>query len=114
MQSPEAQGKIVLDKLDYLDQRRRKVAERFPELKQAFDYHFLHMIVALAKSPSATEESILISKKLLQDYRKERPRCRVEIPLLMQLMKVAYTDTQKLLGRRTPPFPKEDNDHYFR
>lgn len=90
--------KILLDKVDYLSARRIKVAARYPELKAAFDYHYLNMMVILSADPAATEDSIRYIRSSLRSYFREGSFCKTEFTLAYKLLRLMLLPPKKLLG----------------
>lgn len=97
----ESQEKIILDKLDYLEKRRRKIVTKYPELKQAFDYHFLSMLVILSRDKAATEESIKVTKYMLKQYFLGDKHCKIDFALRIQLLGIQYQGIDKILQKRS-------------
>lgn len=93
----ESQQKIVLDKLEYLEKRRKRVIAKFPELKQDFDYHYLSMLVILSKDIATTEKSIKQTQYMLKKYFVEKEHCKVEFSLRKQLFLLQHRSYKKLL-----------------
>ena len=97
MYTESSQQKIVLDKLEYLDKRRRAVISNFPELKQIFNEHYLNMLLSLSQDPYLTSQSIREIKKLLNEFFQERDSCRIPLGLKFELWKLQYSSEKKLL-----------------
>ena len=97
MYTENSQQRIVLDKLDYLDKRRRKVISVFPELAQTFNEHYLNMLLILSKDPYSTGQSIKEIKQLLNEYFHERNNCRIPWGLKFELCKLRYGSVNRLL-----------------
>ena len=57
--------RTILDKLDYLQKRRKNVTDRFPILKPDFEKHYVNMLLWLAFDSYSTEESIRQIKELV-------------------------------------------------
>lgn len=68
MLNPQAGQQRMLDRVDYMDKRRRNVGRRFPELKQAFDTEFLDAMVYFTAYPENTLVSLAQIKKALRNY----------------------------------------------
>lgn len=112
MRSSESSQKILLDKVDYLSSRRKKVAARFPELKKIFDYHYLNMMVILSTDAAATESSIRYSRKSLREYFWERNFCRVEFTLAIKLLRLMTLSPEKLLHGVRPAAEKQTEPYF--
>lgn len=98
--SDATQKRIIMDKLDYLVKRRRNVLARFPALRQAFDYHYLTMLVLLAQEHAATKESIEETKRLLKAYAGEGKCCKMELALFRKLVWLRFAGVNTILNRR--------------
>ena len=88
MYSPESGKQILKDRIDYLSKRRTNVIARFPELREAFDRHFVEMMVILSRDPLATKESNTTIKHQMRTYFKEKNHTPIDMrlwPALLQL-----------------------------
>ena len=103
MLSPASARRIVMDRLDYLPQRRKAIISRFPELRRDFDVNFLDLMLNLAISPFATKESLLRQKALLRAYRKEPGRTFPPKDLWIGLFRLRFLPVGRLLNRRKQP-----------
>ena len=113
MKSPAAQAQRLMDKLDYLSQRRVRIAARFPELKQAFDYHYLNMLLLIARDEGATAEVVRRVKQMIGAYFREGKSCKMELSLKMQLRRLQWGSTKKLLRQNPTSLNTEDSHNYF-
>lgn len=96
----ESQQKIILDKLEYLEKRRTKIVEKYPELKQDFEHHFLSMLVILSRDAFATEESIKVTQHMLKQYFLGDKHCRIDFTLRKQLFWLQHLSVDKILQKR--------------
>lgn len=96
------QARIILDKLEYLEKRRKNVIGRFPELKQVFENHYLEMILFLVKDPYITEKEILFIKKVLNAFFDEKVHHRISLSLQIDVKMVQHCSTKVLLKQRKP------------
>lgn len=88
MCSPESGRQIVKDRIDDLSKRRVNVIARFPELRQAYDRHFVEMMIILSRDPVATRETDTMIKHQLCAYVKEKNHTSIDIhlwPAIVQL-----------------------------
>ena len=95
------QRRIILDKLDYLEKRRKHVLARFPQLRQEYDYHYLTMLVLLSAEPSASSESIDQTKRMLKFYLREGRICKMEFSLFRKLAWLLLAGEEAILRKRT-------------
>lgn len=101
MLSPLFREQIVLDRIDYLNKRRRKVLERFPELRGEFDVHYVNTLLALSKSSDNTLKSLDFLKAQIQSYLQEKEKTRLGPGAWFVLQKMVHTDSKKLLKKCT-------------
>lgn len=113
MKSPAAQAQRLMDKLDYLSQRRVRIAARFPELKQDFDYHYLNMLLLIARDEGATSDVVSRVRRMIKAYFKEGNPCKMELSLRLQLRKVQWSSPEKLLKKKNPAKEKNEIYNYF-
>lgn len=95
MYSPESGKQIVKDRIDYLSKRRINVIARFPELREAFDRHFVEMMVILSRDPLATKESNTMIKHQMRTYFKEKNHTPIDIRLWPALLQIWCGLTKK-------------------
>lgn len=113
MVSPTSARQIVSDRIDYLSKRRRSVIGRFPQLRPAYDNHFLNMMILLSRDPNATAEHILAIRQHLKHYFQEKKHTRPEYHLLPALVKLMLFRPESILSRRKPVQPAEHPDSFF-
>lgn len=99
--------RTVIDKLDYLEKRRKNVISRFPELRQDFEAQYLDMLLWVAKDPYMTGEGICLIKKMLNNYFGEKNHCRIKLPLLLKIKELQYLPVEVLLKQRNQIIPEE-------
>ena len=95
MYSPESGKQIVKDRIDYLSKRRINVITRFPELREAFDRHFVEMMVILSRDPLATKESNTMIKHQMRTYFKEKNYTPIDMRLWPALLQIWCGLTKK-------------------
>ena len=110
---PAAQAKRLMDKLDYLPQRRVKIAARFPELKQAFDYHYLNMLLLIARDEGATSYVVSRVRRMIKAYFKEGKPCKMELSLRLQLRMLQWSSPKKLVKQKAASPKPDDGHNYF-
>lgn len=113
MKSPAAQAQRLMDKLDYLSQRRVRIAARFPELKQDFDYHYLNMLLIIARDEGATAKVISRVKQVIGAYFREGKSCKMELSLKMQLRRLQWSSPKKLVKQKAASPKPDDGHNYF-
>lgn len=113
MYAESSQQKIVLDKLEYLDKRRREVISNFPKLEQSFNEHYLNMLLSLSQDSYLTSKSIREIKKLLNEFFHERNSCQIPLGLKFELLKLKYSSEKKLLKSVVNDQKKFEIEDYF-
>lgn len=113
MYTQSSQQRIVLDKLDYLNKRRRKIISAFPELAQTFNEHYLNMLLILSQDPYSTSQSIKEIKESLKEYFHERNNCRIPWGLKFELCKLCYSSVNRLLKSVTHDQKTFSAEDYF-
>ncbi len=78
MLSFASQNMILMDRIDYLSKRRKNVINRFPELKDIYNEHFVEMMVILSNDKSSSEYSREVIKKHLSAYLKEKNHTKIK------------------------------------
>lgn len=68
MLNPHAREQLMLDRVDYLEKRRKKIGERFPELRKEFDHEFVNAMIYLTDYPENTPETIAAIKRSAVRY----------------------------------------------
>lgn len=109
----ETQQEIVLDKLEYLEKRRKNVIAKFPQLQQEFDYHYLSMLVILSKDAATTEMSIRKTKSMIKSYFREGKHCKIDFSLKRQLYKLQFCTCSALLKKTDSKEKIEEPKQYF-
>lgn len=114
MLSDENAARIVLDKLAYLPTRRERIVRKFPALREAFDLHYLNMLLLLARDPYATEKSICREKELLKEYFRYNKMPAASLGLRLAILKLRYMPASKLLQNRAKRAEEKEIHRYFR
>ena len=110
---PEFRERTVLDKLDYLQKRRKNVTERFPELTKQYEENFVRMLLWIARDPYATQESLLQIKQLVKEYLSGPKCCRHHWSVWLGLLQIRFWSVSKLLKRKDPVPTTDHLHHYF-
>lgn len=113
MLNPQAGQQRMLDRLDYMDQRRRKVAARFPGLKHLFDTEYLDALVYFTEYPENTLVSMGAIKKQAGKYFREKGNTLPPRHLWRGLLRVALTPAEKLLACIPVAEPDVDPEDCF-
>jgi glycosyltransferase involved in cell wall biosynthesis len=112
MLNPLAGEQRMLDRVDYMDKRRRNVSRRFPELKRAFDTEFLDAMVYFTEYPENTLISLEQIKKKLKGYLMERGNTIPPRFLWRGIGRIVLTPSRKLL-ERCPQQQDQNQRDYF-
>lgn len=112
MLSSASGERIIMDRLSYLTQRRRAIAERFPELRQDFNDNYLNALLWLARNPFATADSLRLEKTLLKQYCKGLGATWPPRKLWLGIIRLRMTSVERLLMEKRS-LPKAEIDGYF-
>lgn len=113
MCSESSKHQLVLDKLAYAFERRRKVIAAFPELKGIYNEHYANFLISLCRDSSATEVSLEQAKRLIRKYLCENLLSIRNIRINALLLKMAATSNKHLLEKREKPVEPMKPEHFF-
>lgn len=113
MLSSDSGQQIVSDRIDYLSKRRRNVIERFPQLRAAYDSHFLDMMIILSRDAYATKESIEEIRRQLKSYFREKGHSRPDYRLLPALANLMLGSVDSVLNGRKQVQSAQDTEVLF-
>jgi len=113
MNSPESGARILMNRMDFMDKRRRNVTESFPELKKHFNEAYLEALVYMVKKPYHTERTLQTIKKRIRDYFREEDWNRPGIRFLPKLIYVYLAGTNTLLHRGEEPIQTVDLENFY-
>lgn len=113
MLSETSQEKIVEDTLEYLTIRRKNVIEKYPQLKQEFDEHYLNMLLILSRKSEVSVEVLVQLKQALKMYRREKKKIKISFLLWRGLMKLQLCPVKKLLKQRMCSEKMINTELYF-
>ena len=114
MLSENSQEKIIQDTLEYLEIRRKLVTKKFPELKSAFDEHYLNMLLILSKKNSVSVDGVKKIKNSIKNYMQEENKIRISFDLWIKLKKLEYGSVARILKQRDSKEKRRDNNMYFK
>lgn len=97
---PEYRERIIYDKLDYLEKRRKIVGQRFSELREPFDLHYLDMLVWLSYDSYVTIECIGVIKNKIHAYMCDKQRVSIDWRRKLGLFKIQVTKSSTLILKR--------------
>lgn len=109
---PEYRERTIMDKLDYLGQRRLAVRQRFPSLRRAFDEHYLNMLLWLSADAYATERCLSRIKGMLKTYLTETGHTAPGLRQQAAIFRLLMSPTRLLLKKRSTPVC-DDISRYF-
>lgn len=113
MLSPASARQIVADRTDYLSKRRTDVIAHFPQLRQAYDSHFLDMMIILSRDANATAENIQMIRQHLKSYFREKEHSKPDYHLLPALARLLFGSTGQILRHRRQAQPADNPETFF-
>lgn len=111
--SPDSQERIVLDQLNFLQQRRKNVTARFPELTAVYENNFVHMLIWLSQASFSTDESLTQIKRLVKEYLSGKKHCRHHWTIWYALLKIRFFSISRLKRYRRPVPQADAANQYF-
>ena len=112
MLNPQAGQQRMLDRVDYMEKRRRKIAERYPELQTLFDTEFVDAMIYFTEYPENTLISLDRIKQALKSYLLESGNSLPPRHLWRGVLRVLLTSSQKLL-ENCPQSMMDNHEDYF-
>lgn len=113
MLNPTAGQQRMLDRVDFMEKRRKKIGERFPELKRAFDEEFLDALVYFTEYPENTKTSLKAIKKAMKSYCFQRGNTLPPRHLWKGILRVILTPAETMLQRCRQNQEDVDQSDYF-
>lgn len=113
MTSPASQKQITVDRIDFMDKRRKTVAQRFPELRRDFDISFVDALTYLPDYPGNFVESIKAYRSYGLAYFREKGRTFPPRYLLRGLLRLYLTPAKKLIKMADQNSKPVDITEYF-
>lgn len=113
MHSKMNKEKILLDKLDYLNIRRKEISEKYPDLKCKFDFHYLNMLLILSKDENITKFVLKILKRRLNEFILERNTTDISARFKMNLVYLKYCPIIILFMRRNRLVKKTNKEYQY-
>lgn len=98
-ENPDYKERIIQDKLDYLVKRKNKIGKEFPELKRAFNCHFMDMVVWMAEDPTTTELSLSALRNILGSEWKQCRNSGEGIRTDIRILQLLYGNPKKIQRR---------------
>lgn len=114
MSSTDSQKIIVMDKLEYLNTRRKIIMDQFPELKKEFDEHYLNMLLILSQDYYVSLESLSFIKKLIKEYFHEPQKIHIPFGIRRRLFYLTHRKEEELLKEKTMEKEKHNLCFYYK
>lgn len=114
MFSKDSQLRIISDSLEYLSIRREEVTKSFPQLKNAYDNHYLNMLIILSKKEYVNDEHLKEIKQQINKYFKETDKIRISPGLFIELKKIQYYPIKYLLSNITINKHEIEKDLFYK
>ena len=111
MREKDSAERVLFDRLAYCTLRRERIADKFPELKQVFDYTYLDSLLCWAEDESVTISVILEIKRLIKEYFKKHDSCRMSLRFKGQLLLLWVGPKAYLIKKKNTLIPDE-NKYY--
>lgn len=113
MSNEESRQQLVMDKLAYSCERRKRVEAAFPGLKAAYDNHYANFLLLLSHDPDASEGSLQQAKKQIRDFLQEEGSSELDFRIRLALKKILFTSNRQLLRNCEKAMPSASRENYF-
>lgn len=90
MRSQSSQNRIILDKLDYLDKRRKMIGERYPSLRKVFDQHYVNMLLILCNEANTSLDCKEKIRNAIRYYLRDKKSTKLSLRVYLRLLLSAY------------------------
>nr|WP_279079399.1 glycosyltransferase family 2 protein [Catenibacterium mitsuokai] len=114
MFSKDSQLKIISDSLEYLSIRREEVTKSFPQLKKAYDEHYLNMLIILSKNEYINAEHIKEIRQHIKKYFRENDKLKISPGLYIELIKLQFYPSKCLLRNIKIDKSDVEKDLYYK
>lgn len=112
MLDPRAGQQRMLDRVDYMEKRRKNIAMKFPELKKKFDIDFVNAMIYFCEYPENTEISLREIRRKLKAYLLDRGNTLPPRYLWKGILRILLSSPEKL-KKRCPAPECQTQDDYF-
>ena len=102
-----------MDKLAYSLERRKRVIERFPNLKDVYDDHYANFLILLSNDPYITIGSLNQTKKQIKCFLKEDILSSLDFRIKIYLFKILFTSNKYLLNHCRKVDEHIELEHFF-
>lgn len=113
MFSPNSARQITFDRIDYLSKRRTNVIARFPQLRPAYDHHFLDMMIILSRDSNITADDIQVIRQHLKSYFREKEHSKPDYHLFPILLRLLFGSTDHILHYRRQARHTDNMESFF-
>ncbi len=100
MRNRTASERILFDRLAYSTKRRQLVVERFPELKQIYDYSYLDSLLFWSKDSMATVPVIKEIQRLIKCYFKDNDPCIMDFRFRIKLLLTEKAKPSSIIAKK--------------
>ena len=99
MNASSSGERILMNRMDFLEKRRKNIIQKFPELKRHFNESYLTSLAYMIYKPYHTEKTIHALRAGIKNYFRERNWDRPSILLIPKLLYICFAPTCMLLNR---------------
>ena len=113
MLNPKAGEQRMLDRVDFMNKRRKKIAARFPDLQREFDVEYLDALIYFTEYPENTSLSLQTIKKAMKAYCLQPGNTFPPRYLWKGLLRVMLTSVEELMQQCSKNRKETDQSDYF-
>lgn len=113
MHSAQLGRQRLMDKLDYLGERRKKIITNYPQLRRLFNCDYLDRLLALSRDPYSTNQTIADIKRLQKEYFMNEDWTMPGISSWPAHLFLAFATPETLLKKCRPVTIHKDEEDLF-
>lgn len=113
MNSSDSKIRILKNRMDYQNMRRKNVSQRFPELKKLYYSAYIDYLILMTENPWHTEQTMQMLQERILEYLREPDWKRPGVRLLPKLICVLLSDTNHLMKKLKKPDQMVDLEQLF-
>ena len=105
--------RMLFDRIDFLQKRRKNIISRFPNLKQDFDFHYLDNLMYTSKESFVTVDVVKQIQKQTKSYIKNEKHCKMNWKYRLLLLNLEYSNPKKIYRNRSKSEITKKEYEYF-
>ena len=113
MNDSKTRERILLNQLDFQNKRRKIISAQYPKLRRYFDMNYLEALIRISTAPYNTTKTLGMIKNQVWDYFTEAGNSIPGIRIVPALLKLIFTDENRLMKQLRKPVPENEQRKRF-